>query len=739
MTKVAILWHMHQPFYEDLATGEHVLPWVRLHALKDYYGMVALLREFPRVKVTFNLVPSLLVQLEAFAEERARDRHLELGLKPVASLTDADRVAIVSEFFHAQRGGMIEPYPRYAELLRLRGDGHEDGRGERGVFLHRVQAFTDADLLDLQVWHKLAWLDPLYLEGDERARALVKKGRNFSERDKTTLREIEIEILRRVIPEYRAACERGQVELSTSPFYHPILPLLCDTDVYLRTHPQSPMPRQRFQHPEDAADQLARARACHERCFGRSPEGLWPSEGAVSDAVASLAVDSGFRWIATDEGILARTLGRPLNRDSRDRLDQPEALYRPYRVRSSRGEIGCLFRDHKLSDLVGFAYAGWGADDAAADMVARLEEAGQRYAARTGGEEATITVILDGENAWEHFDRGGRPFLRALYGRLSTHPRLRTVTMAEAAAQPRAALTGLFPGSWINSDFYIWIGHADDRRAWSQLADARVALEAAGSSVNEQARAAAREEVLIAEGSDWFWWYGDDHSSDQDAEFDDLFRRHLRNTYRALQRPVPEELFMTNISTAQTRDDLVAPVGFVRPVMDGSVTSYFEWLPAGYLETTEEAGTMHRAEGRRPVVRTVYFGFDLERLCVRLDLEGPAGDMLARSVECDVNFTAPAGLRLSVRGGGGSLTAALWERGGDGTWVPRDSGGIQCAAAEVLELSIPFSDLGARVSDPVAFFVSVQETDREREWHPVSRPIAVVVPGEDFEALRWWT
>jgi alpha-amylase/alpha-mannosidase (GH57 family) len=248
MTKVAILWHMHQPYYEDLATGEHVLPWVRMHALKDYYGMVALMREFPDVKITFILVPSLLVQLEAFANDRARDWHLELGLKPVAKLTDADRTMMLKEFFHAPRGRMIDRYPRYAELLQRR-----DTRG----------GYTDQDFLDLQVWHKLAWVDPFYLDEDARVRRLIQKQRNFTEDDKLELRQVELEILRRAIPEYREAAERGQVELSTSPFYHPILPLLCDTDVYLRTHPASPVPRPPFRHPEDAVEQLFRARACN--------------------------------------------------------------------------------------------------------------------------------------------------------------------------------------------------------------------------------------------------------------------------------------------------------------------------------------------------------------------------------------------------------------------------------------------------------------------------------------------
>ena len=248
MTQVAILWHMHQPFYEDLVTHEHILPWVRLHALKDYYGMVALLREFPDVRVTFNLVPSLLVQLEAFAEDRAHDRFLDLSLKPATDLAEADIAFILENFFHAQRQRMIDIYPRYAELLALRGGTLPTAADVRAA----ARRFTRDDLRDLQVWQKLAWLDPFYLEEDPRVRGLVAKGRDFTEEDKRLLRTVELELLNQVIPEYRAAAARGQIEISTSPFYHPILPLLCNTDIYLRTHPDSRMPRRRFARPEDA-------------------------------------------------------------------------------------------------------------------------------------------------------------------------------------------------------------------------------------------------------------------------------------------------------------------------------------------------------------------------------------------------------------------------------------------------------------------------------------------------------
>ena len=306
MTRVALLWHMHQPLYQDLLTGEHILPWVRMHALKDYWGMVALLREFPAMRLTFNLVPSMLVQLEACARGEARDRHLEIGLKPADALAEDERAFAIANFFHAHGPRMIAPHPRYAELAGIR-----DAAAQAQLNVGGQSAqFSVEDLRDLQVWHKLAWIDPYYMTDDARVRALLDKGRGFSEEDKQALRAVELELLGRVVPEYREAAERGQVELSTSPFYHPILPLLCDTDVYLRTHPNSKMPREAFRHPEDAAEQLSRAVAYHEQLFGSRPVGVWPSEGSVSDAMVPLVAQAGFQWMATDEEILSRTTGQ---------------------------------------------------------------------------------------------------------------------------------------------------------------------------------------------------------------------------------------------------------------------------------------------------------------------------------------------------------------------------------------------------------------------------------------------
>ena len=730
MTRVALLWHMHQPFYQDLVTGEHILPWVRLHALKDYYGMVALLREFPRVRVTFNLVPSLLVQLEAFAQSQARDRHLELGLKPAAQLTEHERAFLVANGFHASRGRMIEPYPRYAELLRKRGAVGGNGASA-------APQFAEGDLRDLQVWHKLVWIDPSYHDRDPRVRGLIAKGKGFSEDDKRVLHEVELEIIRRVIPEYGEAARRQQVELSTSPFYHPILPLLCDSDVYLRTHPHARTPRQRFRRPEDAAAQLQLAAEYHARVFGERPRGLWPSEGSVSDAVVPLAADQGLAWMATDELILARTLGISLTRDSAGHLQQPETLYRPYVVRAGEREIACVFRDHVLSDLIGFTYASWSAEAAAQDFVGRLVEGGRRFANRTGGGDAVIPVILDGENAWEHFEGGGRPFLRALYGALSSHPEITTVTMSQACAAPDATLNGIFPGSWINGDFYIWIGHADDQRAWGQLAEARQALDAPGPAADPAALARAREELFVAEGSDWFWWYGDDHSSEHDLEFDDLFRRHLRNVYRALDKPVPEELFLTNITTEPPAAVAQAPSGFVRAVLDGEVTSYFEWLGAGSLDLRVVSGSMHQVSDAAQALTTLLlYGFDPERLFVRVDFRRHAGDLLVGPAELRLTFLVPGDLRLRVQGDGGRAAAVLERRTG-AEWAPRAHDGVRAEARQILEVEVPFAALGVAAGQALGFFVSLHLSGAELERYPSHRTLDLTVPPADFEAFNW--
>jgi len=694
MVNLALLWHMHQPYYEDLATGEHILPWVRLHAIKDYGGMVALLGEFPGVRVTFNLVPSLVVQVQAFAEDRARDRHLALGLKPAVELSEDEARWVVANGFHAPYGRMIGPYPRYAELHAARMAG---------------RPFSVAELRDLQVWHKLAWIDPDWLTRDARLQALVARGRDYTEDDKLALRGIELELLRGVVPAYREAGERGQVELACSPFYHPILPLLLDSDAGLGPHPGAGRPRTRFARPDDAKRQVERALAFHAQTFGRRPAGMWPSEGSVSDAAVALMAQAGVAWIATDEDILARSLGVALGRDHFGHALRPEVLYRPYRI-GADGPVA-LFRDHALSDRIGFHYQSWNASAAAADFIERVREAGRRYEAATGGEVGTVSVILDGENAWEHYPGGGRPFLRALYGALAAASDIRTVTMAEAASGPAVPLASVHAGSWINADFYIWIGHRDDHRAWSQLAEARAAFDRQAYGVPVELRDRALEELLIAEGSDWFWWYGDDHSSDHDREFDELFRVHLRNAYSALGVPVPDELFVSNISTGPSALE-VRPAGLVSVRLDGRATSFLEWAGAARPLLTRPAGAMHEVASASLTAELLVAFAPGGDLCLRLS--GPVAGLLAsRSAALILLVSAP-----------------------DTRQVPIDSAWL--AVDELVEVLVPIEALGTVPGQRLEFCLQVRTvSDAVLETVPPTGSWTVTVPTADSTALDW--
>jgi len=685
MVNLAILWHMHQPFYEDLATGEHILPWVRLHAIKDYWGMVAMLEEFPRVRVTFNLVPSLVRQVLAFAEDRAKDRHLELGLKPAAELTPDEARWMVANGFHAPYGRMIGPYPRYAQLHGFRIDR---------------RSFAEEDLRDLQVWHKLAWMDPDLLSRDPRLVALVRKDRGFSENDKALLRSVELDVLGRVVPAYREASARGQIELATSPFYHPILPLLCDSDAHQVAQPGSARPRTRFRRPGDARLQIDRALAFHEATFGSRPAGMWPSEGSVSDQAVALMADAGLKWIATDEDILSRSLEMPM---------RPELLYRPYRI-GERGPVA-LFRDHAMSDRIGFHYQSWSAEAAAADFVEQVRSAGRRFAGAGSGEVATIPVILDGENAWEYYEGGGRPFLRALYRALSAADDIRTVTMAEAAEGRPTALPSIFPGSWINGDFYIWIGHRDDHRAWDQLSAARDAYDQHAAAAAAEARDRALEELLIAEGSDWFWWYGDDHSSDHDADFDDLFRRHLRNAYAALGAPIPEELFATNITTG-AGPDLLQPSGLLTVTLDGRDTSFLEWVGAAAPSLARPGGAMHEVAAS-PLIADIRVGTSRIGLCLRL---------------------GGATLPSLIKSGDASLAIVLADDpvrvlAVDRTWLAVDS---------LVEIQVPFDRIGVAPGSDLQFAIQVRDRlDSIIEAVPRGRHWTVTVPQPSLMTSDW--
>src|SRR5713101_7956308 len=458
--RVIVLWHQHQPFYKDLVTGEYRLPWVRLHALKDYYGMVKLLDEFPNVHQTFNLVPSLITQIQDYAAGTAQDPFLQVAAKPAKDLTLEERHFALQYLFQAHAVNMIGRYPRYRELWeRFRSTGDSPQRADK--------YFQPQDFTDLQVLSQIAWFDEFFLEHPDVA-ALIKKGHNYSLDDQRFVITSERELLAKVLPAHAEAAQRGGIEISTSPFYHPILPLVCDTNIGAVPTPGLPLPQHRFRHPEDAREQLQRGLDLHQQVFGVRPQGVWPSEGSVSDETLAIAHSLGIKWMATDEGVLGRSTGVFFQRDGHGRLPAhlAERLYNIHRYENGQTEMHMVFRDHTISDLIGFVYSSMDPGEAARHLLHNVKEAAQPVLAQ--GRDAVVSVILDGENAWEYYPKSGREFLRRFYDALQREGGLEAVTVSEAIARHRnvSPLKSLVPGSWINANFNVWIGAPEDNRAW---------------------------------------------------------------------------------------------------------------------------------------------------------------------------------------------------------------------------------------------------------------------------------
>ncbi|HEV3199644.1 MAG TPA: glycoside hydrolase family 57 protein [Bryobacteraceae bacterium] len=679
---LCFLWHMHQPFYKDLISGEYKLPWTRMHALKDYYGMVRILEEFPQIRQTFNLVPSMMVQVEEYASGAAIDPFLQAVLQPAESLTDQDRAFLLRHSFYSDPHHMIHRYPRYGELFDAW--QREKNSGSRSLF-------GPQEYGDLQMWSQLAWFDEEFQEHDPEVREWVERGRNFTLQDQQRMGEKQREIIGKVLPTYQKLAASGQIEISTTPYYHPILPLLCDSNIAGVSHPNVSLPP-RFRYPQDARRQLVMAREYCAANFGRAPVGLWPSEGSVSDEVFALASELGFEWAATDSGVLDRTLGRAV---------PVEGLYRPYQWQQQGRKLGVLFRDHFMSDLIGFVYSKMEAGAAADDFLRRIRE---NCAGILGsGRDALVPIILDGENAWEYYDRNGRPFLRELYRRISEDPRMRPVTVSEGlrsmAPEP---IDHIFPGSWIGANFDVWIGAEEDNQAWTQLLRARETFDSP-ASVAEENRPLAFEELLIAEGSDWCWWYGPEHDSANRPEFDELYRSHLANVYRFLNLMPPEELSRPILRMA-VPEVRIEPSGGVSPVIDGEVTSYFEWLGAGIYHVDERSGSMH---GKKVMVHEVQFGSDGVNFYLRVDfragyhqeLSGMEARLTVQSLDGALDNYIPIVFSPGAVYPTETKLAALPE--------DKSSNAVECALGRVLEVRISLIALGIAAGSGLRFQFSL--------------------------------
>ena len=686
--------------------------------------MVKILEEFPGVHATFNLVPSLAAQIREYASGQFQESWFDIAFAPAERLSpDAKREAIeralqVNENF-------LRRWPRFGELAsQVRSGGAEAC----------VVQWSTRDWRDLQVLSQLAWMDEEYLTKDPAVKALSDRGRDFSEEDKVALLDKQQELLAAVLPEYRLAAARGQIEISTTPYYHPILPLLCDTDIARLSNPLTPVPQPPFRYPEDAREQLLRARQFHEWLFGKPPAGLWPSEGSVSDEALGIAADLGFRWFATDEGVLGRTRNVGFWRDASGYPENGQDLYRPWRVKNGNKEMYGFFRDHYLSDLVGFVYSRMSAEAAAEDLHRRIRGIGERA---VPGVTPTVSLILDGENAWEYYPGNGREFLRRFYGRIERDPDICALTASEALtpAPDAPILHSIFPASWINANFDVWIGHAEDVRAWELLRDARDAFERAKksgvhggmSTLDETTFQGQRvyDAVLAAEGSDWCWWFGPEHGSANDAEFDALYRRHLTEIYNALGAPAPAALSVP-IKRAPERGRREAPSAYLNVKVDGRESTYFEWLGAGFFATDRRSGTMH---GRRSVLGEIYYGFGPKHFWLRVDpLPEAVADLQDFQVRIAMWDSRETRVTLGIRDG--RLRECVLENGGLCLLHPETF--VSAAYGSILEVGISSSLFDLHGSKGLLLNVAIWQACLPVDVLPLEGMLEVSLGEENF-------
>ena len=720
---VSFLWHMHQPYYKDPVLGEYILPWAYLHAVKDYYDMPAIVDATPGAKVTFNLVPSLLEQIEDYARGTAVDPFLVRARMAPADMSEEERVFVLETFFSANRQRMIDPHKRYLELYCLAGDG------AGGATKDRLRAMGDQEMLDLQVWFYLSWTGEAARRRFPEFKELIRKGKNFTASDKLTLFEAQRAVIAEIIPLYRRLHQEGKAELSVTPYFHPILPLLCDSRVAQIAMPKVSLPVQPFRHPEDARSQVAQGIESFEKLFGFTPKGLWPSEGAVSDETLAILAGQGLSWVASDEWVLAKSLPKGLGRDR-------EALYRPYSFHREGKEIALFFRDHGLSDLIGFTYSQWDAERAVADFIGRLKEVRQH-----SHQSRVVPVILDGENAWEYYQDNGLPFLSRLYGALAGTHGVVPATFSEVLelVPERRALSHVHPGSWINANYGIWIGHPEENLAWDYLAKARAAavqqspavaaLLAGGGPGADETASLVCKSLYAAEGSDWFWWYGDDHFSPHSSSFDLLFRRHLMNVYRLLGVAVPRELYEP-IKKQSPAGFVRDPAALITPVITGVVTDYFEWLAAGLYDLTKQYSAMHAGES---LLQSFFYGYDRNYFYIRIDgvqsLEKlfQQGDLLslhlihASEYRLDMQLGVCEG-ELLVKGASG------WQASGTIT---------QYGIVRIAEARIPLATLKLSAGDKLfAYFTLTRSREELGRW-PVDTPLLLNYAGPDLDLETW--
>jgi alpha-amylase/alpha-mannosidase (GH57 family) len=705
--RLAFLWHMHQPLYQEEVGGKFLLPWVRLHALKGYYDMPSVLEGHPRAKVTFNLTPSLLFQIEQYWQDdiQEKDEYLRLSLKPASELTGSEREFILANFFMINWDQVVKPHPRYSELLNLRGESFQSEN------LHAISTrFTDQDILDLQVLFNLCWCGFTLRNSDSKVRELTEKQRHYTEDDKVDLIAVHLSVMKDLFDKYRKLQDRGQIELTTTPFYHPILPLLYNGGE-----------GEGHNWREDADTQVKKGLDYFESHFNHRPLGMWPSEGSVSESVTEITTANKIQWIGTDEEILAHSLDKPFVREA--------MLYTPYQFKNENSDTTIFFRDKKLSDLIGFSYSKSDPQSAVDDFISRLRDIFESTEGEI--EDPVASVILDGENAWEFYSNDGRDFLNQLYEQLNHEPWIEMVRFQDVleTKKPLPQLDRLFSGSWINHNFQIWHGHSEDLEGWTYLSKTREFLMS--QDLSREKSQAAWEELYAAQGSDWFWWFGDEFMTTTADIFDYLFRNHLINVYRIAGARPPGYLFKPIKKNAVTKSYEKNPTALINPIIDGELSSFYEWAGAGRFKAEEPQGAMHKGDRW---ISELFYGYDQDNLYFRIDFDPEQSRELIKTLTCLVSLNGSDEYECHINLS--DEKAELYKLS-DGEKTKIKGAAIETRFQSIIELSIPFEVLGVIRGNELEFRVKLLRDLVPIEEVPTLSMLSVFRPDSHTGKALW--
>jgi alpha-amylase/alpha-mannosidase (GH57 family) len=717
---VVFVWHMHQPYYVDPLTKTAMMPWVRLHAVKGYLDMIDVAARYPDLRLTFNFTPVLVRQLEELAEGGVRDLWEDWSRKPAGELTDFEKARVLENFFKINWETIVRPHSRFDELLHLRGQSYD-----LTTLQEAVKRFTEQDYRDLQVWYNLGWCGFSAVRRYPELRALKEKGRGFTEEEKLRVLDIHREIVRSVLGLYREAQAEERIEITTTPYFHPIMPLVYNTDFAKRCMPGRTLP-DTFGAPEDVRQHLLMAQEQHARVFGKKARGLWPSEGSVAPELLPLFAEAGIEYFCTDEEVLFRSLKLDPAWSSRP-VDHLE-LFQGWEAEHDGVTVKCLFRERPLSDFIGFNAARNGAAEASDHMLHHLEH----LSTVTAPGHGVCLIALDGENAWEAFHDGGEAFLCRLYEKILASPRLRTRTLAGYFDEfgARAKTSTLHTGSWIGGDFDIWIGDAEENRGWEAIGKTRDFLvrRAAEGGLTKEQLDEAWQEIYAAEGSDWFWWYGPDFQTDCDYLFDQLFRTHLQNVYRVLGGEPPQYLEVP-IRTRGMPSTYTRPTSYIHPQLGGA-HGFYDWLGAGHFDVRHVGSAMFQADR---VVEELFYGFSEDHFHLIIGCKQQLPEELI------LYFHRPAAAKVILRRTKKGFASRI-ERSSDGVAFTDDGEGeIGCAAEGTrLQLRVPIGRLGwGEGGSSVAWMLQVLKEGVEVERYPDRGLIEFCGPSPEFEMEHW--